>query len=102
MKSESSITILSLFELANEKRLIGLEKTWTLSEFNHPSSLYGKEFVYRIKRGDTLSGIAKRYGVSIKAIKTWNKLRSNMIRVGKKLVIYKDLSVPRVSKMLEG
>ena len=82
--------------------LSNLEKTWTLSEFNHPSSLYGKEFVYRIKRGDTLSGIAKRYGVSIKAIKTWNKLRSNMIRVGKKLVIYKDLSVPRVSKMLEG
>ncbi len=79
-----------------------LEKTWKLSEFNHPSSLYGKEFVYRIKRGDTLSGIAKRYGVSIQAIKAWNKLRSNMIRVGKKLVIYKDLSVPRVSKMLEG
>ena len=78
-----------------------LNQTWTRPEFSHASSLYGKEFAYRIKRGDTLSGIAKRYGVSVKALKNWNGLKTSTIRVGKKLIIYKDLAVPRVSKMLE-
>lgn len=78
-----------------------LSQTWSRPEFSQASSLYGKEFVYRIKRGDTLSGIAKRYGVSIKALKNWNGLKNSTIRVGKKLIIYKDLAIPRVSQMLE-
>ena len=78
-----------------------LSQTWTRPEFTQASSQYGKEFIYRIKRGDTLSGIAKRYGVSVKALKNWNGLKTSIIRVGKKLIIYKDLAVPRVSKMLE-
>lgn len=78
-----------------------LSQTWSRPEFSQASSLYGKEFVYRIKRGDTLSGIAKRYGVSIKALKNWNGLKNSTIRVGKKLIIYKDLAIPRISQMLE-
>jgi membrane-bound lytic murein transglycosylase D len=78
-----------------------LTETWQLPEFSQPSSLYGKEIIYKIKRGDTLSGISKRFGVSIKAVKTWNQIKGTMIREGKKLVIYKDFKIPRVSKMLE-
>ena len=78
-----------------------LTETWQLPEFSQPSSLYGKEIIYKIKRGDTLSGISKRFGVSIKAIKTWNRIKGTMIREGKKLVIYKDFKSLRVSKRLE-
>ena len=38
-----------------------------------------------VKRGETLGGIAKRYGVPIAELKTWNRLRSNTIRAGMKL-----------------
>jgi N-acetylmuramoyl-L-alanine amidase len=40
-----------------------------------------------IRRGDTLSGIAQRYNVSVSRIRSANSLRSNSIRVGQKLTI---------------
>lgn len=45
--------------------------------------------VYRIKRGDTLGGIAARYNVKVSDIRKWNNLRSEMIREGKTLIIYR-------------
>lgn len=45
--------------------------------------------VYRIKRGDTLGGIAARYHVKVSDIRKWNNLRSDMIREGKTLIIYR-------------
>ena len=42
---------------------------------------------HRIKRGDSLSGIADQYGVSVSALKTSNKLKNNNIRAGRDLVI---------------
>lgn len=86
---------------ADIKTPSNLSQTWLRPEFSQTSSLYGKEFVYRIKRGDTLSGIANRFGVSIKALKKWNNIKGSVIHIGKKLVIYKDLSIPRISEMLE-
>jgi LysM repeat protein/murein endopeptidase len=41
----------------------------------------------RIKRGDTLGGIAHRYGVSLTTLKRENGLRSNMVRAGRRLVV---------------
>ncbi|MGD9392260.1 MAG: LysM peptidoglycan-binding domain-containing protein [Chromatiales bacterium] len=40
---------------------------------------------HRVRKGDTLSGIARQYGVSVTSIKQANNLRSNNIRVGQKL-----------------
>ncbi len=48
----------------------------------------GKKRYHTIKRGESLSVISQRYGVSIGAIKVWNKLRNDRIREGKRLVIY--------------
>lgn len=44
---------------------------------------------YTIRRGDTLGGIAARYRVKVSDLKRWNNLRSDMIREGRKLVIYR-------------
>ncbi|SMC18068.1 LysM domain-containing protein [Desulfacinum hydrothermale DSM 13146] len=46
-----------------------------------------KEIVYRVKRGDTLTRIAKRYGVRVSQIKRWNRLKGSTIRVNQRLVI---------------
>ncbi len=42
---------------------------------------------YRIKKGDTVSEIAERYGVSSRDIRSWNNLGSNRIVAGKTLLI---------------
>ena len=42
---------------------------------------------YKIKSGDTLSGIAAKFRVSVKQLKAWNGLKSDVIRAGKTLKI---------------
>lgn len=42
---------------------------------------------YKVKPGDTLNGIAKKFRVSVKQLKAWNGLKSDMIREGQKLRI---------------
>lgn len=49
----------------------------------------GKPIIYKIKKGDTLGGIAQRYGVSVSKLMSWNGLTDNKIREGKTLKIYK-------------
>ncbi len=43
---------------------------------------------YRVRSGDYLGKIAIKYGVSVKSIRRWNKLKNNNIRVGQRLIIY--------------
>jgi membrane-bound lytic murein transglycosylase D len=42
---------------------------------------------YRVRRGDSLGKIARRYGVSVSSMKSANKIRGSMIRVGQMLAI---------------
>jgi membrane-bound lytic murein transglycosylase D len=49
----------------------------------------GKVIYHTVKQGQTLSGIAARYGVSVTRIKQWNNLKSSMIRPGQRLKINK-------------
>ncbi|WP_417872295.1 LysM peptidoglycan-binding domain-containing protein [Xanthomarina gelatinilytica] len=43
---------------------------------------------YRVKSGDNLGFIARKYRVRVSDIKRWNGLRSNNIRIGQRLTIY--------------
>ena len=54
-----------------------------------PTSLKIKEpsFEYRVKRGDTLSGIAIRYSTTVARIKEINNLKTCLIRANQKLLI---------------
>ena len=45
--------------------------------------------VYRVKKGDVLGRIALRNGVKVSEIKKWNHLRSDNIRIGQILYLYK-------------
>lgn len=47
------------------------------------------KLIYKVQKGDTPSGIAKRYGVSLNNLRDWNNLGSkSIIRIGQKLTIY--------------
>ena len=54
----------------------------------------GQRIVYKVKSGDYLGKIAARYRVSVAQIKKWNKLKSNDIRVGQRLLIYRGGNAP--------
>jgi membrane-bound lytic murein transglycosylase D len=44
--------------------------------------------VHRVKSGETLGHIAGKYGVRVSEIKRWNGLRSDMIQIGQRIVVY--------------
>jgi membrane-bound lytic murein transglycosylase D len=49
----------------------------------------GRRVVYTVRRGDTLSEIARKFGVSISNLRKWNGLGNrSLIRTGQKLRIY--------------
>ena len=52
---------------------------------------------YRVKRGDTLGGVAVRYKTSIAKLKQLNKKRSSSIYVGEKLIVGNKV-VPQQTK----
>ena len=54
-----------------------------------PYTVTDNENYYKVKSGDTLGGIAKKYRVSVKNLQKWNKLSCTTIRMGQKLKIYK-------------
>ena len=67
-----------------------------LTEFKQnfkPSKKSRKFFVHKVKKGDSLYSIGRRYGVNYKIIKDFNSLRSNILRINQKLII------PTITKM---
>ncbi|HHV79435.1 MAG TPA: LysM peptidoglycan-binding domain-containing protein [Firmicutes bacterium] len=47
--------------------------------------------LYRVKKGDTLSGIARKYGVTVEELIRWNQIAdSNMILAGEPLLIFSE------------
>lgn len=49
-----------------------------------------EKVVIRIKKGDTLWAISRKYNVSIEEIMEWNELDSSLIFVNQKLTLYLD------------
>lgn len=43
---------------------------------------------YRVRSGDYLGKIARRYGVRVSQIKRWNGLRNNNLQIGQRLTVY--------------
>lgn len=44
--------------------------------------------VHVVKKGETLSAIAKKYHVGVKQLRSWNNLKSDNLRIGQKLIVY--------------
>lgn len=48
-----------------------------------------QRIVYKVRKGDYLGKIASKYHVTVSQIKKWNNLRSNNLRIGQSIVIYR-------------
>lgn len=55
---------------------------------NYTSSTNESSFYHTVSKGETLGGIAARYGTTVYNIKSWNGLSSSIIYPGQKLKIY--------------
>lgn len=54
-----------------------------------PDDVKGKaKIVHTVKSGETVGGIAKKYGIRQNDLIYWNNIRKNLIRAGQKLAIY--------------
>ncbi|MEP5613801.1 MAG: LysM peptidoglycan-binding domain-containing protein [Cyclobacteriaceae bacterium] len=54
-----------------------------------PGSTYGrKRVVYRVRSGDVLGTIARKYHVRVSDLKSWNRINGSMIRIGQRLNVY--------------
>lgn len=57
----------------------------------------GERIIHRVRSGEVLGRIAMRYHVTVRQIKRWNNLRSDNIRIGQRLVIYRGGNGPSAS-----
>lgn len=66
-------------------------------------TLFSMEVTHEVKKGETLSSIARSYNLSYTKIKDANKLKSNNIHVGQKLIIpleiYKAKNDKKITKI---
>ena len=59
--------------------------TNTTSGTNTPE----QRIVHKVKKGETMSKIASKYGVTTSQIQRWNGRRGTVVRIGESLVIYR-------------
>lgn len=83
-------TLKSLNNLSQDSLVIG-------QLLNVPSGLSDMN-TYTVASGDTLYSIAKKFDISVEEIKQINNLSSNMLSIGQKLIIPKDVETTYVVK----
>ncbi len=81
------------YKLSLTQRIKGSER------LSSPSSRKGRRIRYRVRRGDTLYRIARRYRVSRTRLAKWNGLsRRARLRRGQRLTIYKSRRSASISR----
>ena len=66
--------------------LKSLEKT---KKESNSKELATNKVIYKVKQGDTLEAIAKKYKVSVKKLKIDNKKNSSKLKIGENIEIIK-------------
>jgi membrane-bound lytic murein transglycosylase D len=86
---------ITLAELAEANHLdpgddpeVGAHLILPLPPGREPAYRRGRYYRYRIKRGDTLGGIAHHFHVSVAGLRSWNHLRGSRIVAGKTLQVF--------------
>ena len=68
------------------KKYLNKRRTVAVSEAGTPKNAKGAKY-HKIRKGDTLGGIARKYGVSVRQLRDLNGIRGNNITAGKNLRI---------------
>jgi peptidoglycan DL-endopeptidase LytE len=57
---------------------------------------------HKVKSGDNLYTIAKKYRVSVDKLKSWNSLENTKLKLGQQLVVKKDATIGKTAKKEKG
>ena len=64
-------------------------KTTPKSNSGNKSATTPTVKTHTVRKGETLSSIARKYSCTVNELKKWNGLKSNTVKVGQKLKIKK-------------
>jgi membrane-bound lytic murein transglycosylase D len=81
-------------QLSFAEKQAGIKKSQPVRAEPEPAS---EALYHRVQQGETLSGIAGKYGVTIAQMKRWNKLSSSTIRAGQQLMVYPEAKISKAS-----
>lgn len=70
------------------------------SETTAPVPAANNARTYTVRRGDNLSSIARRFGVSSQNLMTWNKMQNNKVQIGQKLYLQDPVKKETLKKEL--
>lgn len=77
-------------ELFRNRRTVAVSDTRTARSGKSSGTTGSGNLTYhKIRNGETLSTIARKYGVTVNQLKSWNGLRNTRISAGKRLKVYK-------------
>ena len=76
-------------ELFKNRRVVAVSDTRSTARNSKGSTATGNVTYHKIRSGENLGSIARKYGVTVNQLKSWNGLRSTRISAGKRLKIYK-------------
>lgn len=78
--------------LEDDKILIGQKLITSKPKSNKENNSTGKTKTHKVLEGESLGEIAAQYKISVKNLKDWNKLESDIIVPGQELIISKSSS----------
>ncbi|MGB1227548.1 MAG: transglycosylase SLT domain-containing protein [Poseidonibacter sp.] len=90
-KFKVKYTLIKKFNELKTNKLL-LKQKLVIPVYSYKTKTVNKKYkrqVYKVQKGDSLSAISYKFRVSIKKLKQDNKLKSNQIKVGDKIAIYK-------------
>lgn len=92
LKNKVTITEIKKWNnLNSEKISIGQKLSIGETAVSHKSVAEkndNEKIIHKVKKGETIGHIAENYGVKASQIRNWNGLKTNLIKVGQKLIIY--------------
>lgn len=83
--------------IGQELKLIATTTPTDPAEPTDPDDQSGDVTTYVIKAGDTLWGIASRYGVSVNNLRLWNHLTTDILSIGQELKLIATTTPPPVN-----
>lgn len=81
--------------LSNQESIYELDKPKVNDAYaNQGEIMKDVRRIHKVKRGETLGGIAAKYRVRLSDLRDWNGIRGNLIREGQNLVYYSRTAAP--------
>lgn len=84
-----------LLDFLNRQEEILAASKFTGEEYKPIAKNHGNYLYHVVSKGETLSGVAQKYGVRLSSLKEWNNMTSNFLRTGQKIIVYSPLAAPK-------